>query len=141
MLLKRNNKASSVVEYAVLIVLFLVAIVAMNKQIKGAFMGRWKTLSDSFLGAEQVNPETVECMRYVPFNKNVNSGEGGWDAEIWYYKPAFDCCMDTHKKHCPPSAVGPFGKLVLAVCRNQEDMKGKKSCCADLCQEPDLCNF
>ena len=91
MFFKKNNRASSTIEYAVLVLLFIGAIVAMNKQVRRVFFGRWKSVGDSFGHGQQYDPnKTLECQRYA----NHSSDAGQWTWEIWYSQACYECCMD-----------------------------------------------
>ncbi|MDP8265175.1 MAG: hypothetical protein P9M12_06850 [Candidatus Aceula lacicola] len=134
MLFKKNSKASSTVEYAILIILFISAIIAMNQQVRRVFFGRWKVLGDIFGQSQQVSSNTTECMRYVPFDETANYGQGGWDAEQWYSLPCYDCCMDTDEAECPPLSDP-------TTCRAKSTMRGKKECCVSGCVTQECANL
>lgn len=94
--LRKNKKAASIIEYVVLIVMFLMAILLMQKQVVRVFFGRWKDMADTFGYGEQYDPtNTIDCRRYVPI-------DGGYaNQEIWYRAECFDCCIDTSETTCP----------------------------------------
>ena len=87
---RKQQRAVSTIEYVIVIVMFLTAILLMQKQIARAFFGRWKGLGDTFGQGGQYDPaRTVECQRVA--KRDFVGGLYG----RWYFSPAFDCCMET----------------------------------------------
>ena len=130
---QKKTKATSTIEYVILIVAFIAALIAMRTQIARTFMGRWKTLGDTFSQGRQYDPHrTWECGRYVP----RNSQDTGWDQEIWYEELCYQCCMETQLNNCkPPDTTfqGSLGKTGEG-CRNPDLTKNeKRECCARGC--------
>ncbi len=103
--MRKNRRGASIIEYAVLIVMFLAAILLMQKSIARTFFGRWKDAGDSFGSGEQYDPNlTKDCGRYVPYDPNV-----GWGSDVWYNAECYAVCRDnggsgsTCASNCPCS--------------------------------------
>ena len=120
MILRKTHRATSTVEYLIVIIIFVAAILLMQKQIARSFFGRWKDLGDGFGYGEQYDPQaTVDCGRYVNSETNV---------ETWYAQNCYECCFDVIAENC--IAQGFQGDLTS--CRNGSVLE-QKSCCAAGC--------
>ena len=131
-----SSKAASIIEYTVLIVMFVTAIFFMYKQIGRSIFGRWRDLGDSFGQGEQYDPDkTLECGRYVP--RVLHQGTWKWGTEMWYAQNCYQCCMSTYESTCPgfTSAGG-----TLNECREEEEALGKRDCCAKGCESSNCTN-
>lgn len=128
-----HQQAVSTIEYVVLVVLFLTAIVVMQKPIARAFFGRWKDLGDSIGQGEQYDPNaTTACGRYVEYHPDTNT----WGQEIWYLEKCYECCFDITMNACPNFHGGS-----LSSCR-QGTAFAQKDCCAKGCTSTTgQCNF
>lgn len=132
------------IEYIILFVMFLSAILVMHKQVGRVFLGRWKDLGDTFGYGEQYDVNaTVECGRYVPRVFNAAAQQNGWGNNVWYEQKCFECCRyinsqtGSYQQACqgfsPPSG--------LAACRSSALTEyGKSGCCAQGC-ESSSCSF
>ncbi len=128
------KEGSSTIEYIILIVMFLTAILVMQKQVARGFFGRWKNLGDTFGHGEQYDPNaTLECGRYVP-----RIGQTGWGTEIWYEQKCFECCRyvnaasGNYATSC--SGFNPAANS-LTNCRNSAlSDYNRHKCCAQGCQ-------
>jgi len=129
----KAKRAASTIEYALLIIMFLTAILLMKKQIARTFFGRWKDLGSSFGQGEQYDPNaTVDCGRYVAHSS------AGWNpTETWYLQKCYSCCLDVKTLSC--SDLAPAG---LTVCRAKiaSDPALGRECCAQACASAQ-CNF
>ena len=57
-----SKKAVSAIEYAVLLVIIMMALLFMQKYIVRAMAGRWKAVGESFSAGRQYDPRaTTEC--------------------------------------------------------------------------------
>ena len=132
MYLKNNNKASAIIEYTVLILLFIGAIVAMNNQVRRVFFGRWKESSDRFGHGQQYDPnKTLECRRYVAHDFET----GEWGLELWYDQICYACCMNKNG----PDSCGPNLNIGILGGTTLEEVRGygkefRRSCCARACE-------
>lgn len=151
-MLKRDRRYTigvSAVEYMILFVMFLAAILVMHKQVGRVFMGRWKDLGDSFGYGQQYDVNaTVECGRHVPRIFNAASQESAWGTEIWYGQKCFECCRYVNgatgnfEATCP-GFVAALGDT-LEECRSDTAHPsdyGKSTCCATGCKLAVNCNF
>ena len=103
---RKNNRAASIIEYVILIIMFLAAMLLMQKRIVRTFFDRWKQAGDTFSYGEQYDPNnTIECGRYV----NANN------PEVWYLESCYQDCMD---------GIG------TPACSGVSDKRG---CCATTC--------
>lgn len=124
----KNIRGSSVIEYIILIVMLLTAILVMQKQIARGFFGRWKNLGDTFGHGEQYDPTTtLECGRFVPRLPNPPY----WGNEIWYNQKPFDCCryINAAIGNYATSCSGFSGNV--ETCRNKPTEYEKTKCCAE----------
>jgi len=135
----QQHRGASVIEYIILIVMFLTAILVMQKQIARGMFGRWKSLGDTFGHGEQYDPATtLECGRHVP--RVSASGQTSWGNEIWYERKCFECCryINAATGNYAASCSGflPSGGT-LAECRSDTSHPsdyGKSTCCAQGCK-------
>jgi hypothetical protein len=133
---RKNNRAASIVEYAVLIIMFLAAIILMQKQIARTFFGRWKDMGDTFGYGElyDVNA-TLECGRYVPHSPS------GWGSEIWYLQKCYECCLETTNTTCNDFSSANAGNS-LSGCRGYGSALDQRGCCAKGCDKTTTnCSF
>lgn len=136
----RHDPGVSTIEYIILFVMFLSAILVMHKQVGRSFFGRWKDLGDTFGYGEQYDVNaTVECGRYVPRVFNVVTQQNVWGPDIWYEQKCFECCLYTNSQtgNYQQSCQGFFPSSGLAACRNSTlypTSYGKSGCCAQGCQ-------
>ncbi|MDD3374216.1 MAG: hypothetical protein PHY73_00640 [Candidatus Omnitrophica bacterium] len=140
---KKNKKASSVVEYSVLILLFIGAMIAMRHQIHRSFFGRWKETADRFGYGQQYDPaKTLECQRYAAHD----SSSGEWPWEIWYAQNCYACCIDKEGvSDCTEYGFnGSIQGVTADQCRKKPDEPqipwglSPHWCCATAC-ETDEC--
>ncbi len=88
------------IEYAMLIMIILSALLVMSGPIKRAFFGRWKTSGDSIAFGRQYDPKkTDSCVHY--------QGTAG-TMDIWYD----DRCFDAHRPQC----LAAVGDLAIVAC-------------------------
>jgi len=140
----KYKKAVSTIEYMTLFVLFLAAILVMQKSIARSFFGRWKDLGDSFGQGEQYDPRgTVECGRYTAVDLAT-----GWETTIWYWQPCYECCMDVSVAQDMCKNIFSFNGSVSDVdyCREGDathpaTVEHQRQCCAEHCNLPSKCNF
>lgn len=111
---QHSQRAASIVEYAVLFVMFLTAIMLMQKQIARAIFGRWKDLGDSFGYGQQYDPKkTIECASYTGYTTT-----GGWGSEVWYLVPCYESC---------------YKNIGGGACPGAPSI-AKRQCCANNCK-------
>ena len=61
-ILSRKSNGQAAIEYVVVIVIFLIALLVFQKYIVRAFSGRWKTVGDSIGDGRIYDPNhTLEC--------------------------------------------------------------------------------
>lgn len=140
--IRHHHRGASVIEYIILIVMFLTAILVMQKQIARGIFGRWKGLGDALGYGVQYDPATtLECGRHVPRLPNPPY----WGSEIWYEQKCFECCLyvnaatGNYATSCS-GFTNPVGPLGLTACRSLPTDSAKISCCAQGC-ESTSCNF
>lgn len=79
-----NKKATSTMEYVLLIIIILGALLLSQRYILRGFAGRWKAVGDSFGQGKQYDPtKTAECV----WSQNENK---------WYGPDCFDQYWNTH---------------------------------------------
>lgn len=133
---RKKNRGASIIEYVVLIVMFLAAILMMQKYIFRGLSGRWKEAGDTFSYGEQYQPgdpnnsqTTVDCQRFAMYNGQA------W-TERWYRAECYECCLYTNTTPClfwtAPNSV--------SVCRAFVNEDLKIQCCKAGCEHPS-CNF
>lgn len=130
---QKNCRAASIIEYAVLVIMFLAAILFMQKSVVRTLFGRWKDAGDTFSYGEQYDANTtIDCERYALYNTQ------GW-FEWWYSAKCYDCCMYSTNAACPdwPSSLG-WGP---SICRGFSNEGQKLHCCKTACANPAVCNF
>ena len=116
----RLKRASSIVEYMLVLMFLLGTVFVFQGYILRGFAGRWKSVGDVFGGGRQYDPKafneggTLECFFY---STNQDSGAGYWVATRCY-----EDCLRQGTPSCPFSVNG-FG--------NPGDM----SCCRDECDQ------
>ena len=96
MMIRRfNKKAAAVLEYTLLLVVFLSAVAVMNKYIFRGILGRWRSAGDSFGYGRQYDPsKTLECA-FDPITSQ------------WYAVGCWEVCID---------ACAPGNKACEAAC-------------------------
>jgi hypothetical protein len=128
---RKDRRAASIIEYAVLIIMFLAAILLMQKHIVRTFFGRWKDAGDTFSYGEQYDANTtIDCQRYAWHNSQ------GWH-ETWYSGKCYDCCIYSNSGSCPDWIAG----FVPDTCRNFINDDQKQHCCKTACANQTVCNF
>lgn len=120
----------------VLVVLFLGAILVMQKQIARVFYGRWQSMGDGFAHGQQYDPQkTLECRRYVSYND-----EGEVTLDLWYSQVCYTCCMDKDStSDCTAEGFnGSIQGVTADQCRTNNPMipygAGDRWCCATACE-------
>jgi len=89
----RQKQAASVLEYTLLVMVILSAVLVTQKYVVRGFAGRWKQMGDSFGLGKQYDPrKTIECTYSDDFN-------------TWYDK---DCYERDLKMNYPPCYSGCF---------------------------------
>ena len=131
---RKEKKAVSTIEYIIVIVMFIAAILLMHKQISRSFFGRWKDLGNNFGQGEQYDPHrTTECGRYV------DPLTGG---EIWYWQPCYECCIYTGvlSDTCENQFSFVGGASAVEQCRIGA-VDEQRKCCAQGCASSNKCDF
>ena len=128
---QKNNRAASAIEYVILLIMFLAAILLMQKQIARTFFGRWKDMGDTFGYGELYDPHaTLECGRYVPHTPT------GWGNELWYREDCYECCMDETGSCADFQVLDGHNE---DYCRGLSDDLSKRDCCARGCDMTEEC--
>ena len=80
-----STKAGSILEYIMVLMVVIAALMLMQKYIVRAFAGRWQSTGDSFGYGRQYDPAKTK--------------ERAWSAreKIWYDKPCYDACYENSK--------------------------------------------
>ena len=79
--LRLKGHGASTIEYTMMIVVLLAAIIVMQKYILRGFVGRWKATGDTYGFGRQFNPKkTTEC----GYDMNINR---------WYLIPSVESCV------------------------------------------------
>ena len=92
----KGSGGSAVMEYAVFIIIILMALYFMKTPILRAFHGRWKTAGDSFAFGRQYDPKgTAACTRDTATRR-------------WYDER----CFDNRRSVCDTQA----GDAAIAAC-------------------------
>ena len=92
----KNKKATSTIEYAMLIIIIMSAVLLSQRYILRGFAGRWKAAGDAFGQGKQYDPKkTVECA----WSQQANAwyGPDCFD-QAWKnsnYQLAYDNCVST----------------------------------------------
>ncbi|MDP8265725.1 MAG: hypothetical protein P9M07_02130 [Candidatus Aceula meridiana] len=136
---RHKKKAFSTLEYTACIVFIIASLMIMRKPIARIFMGRWKTLGDSFMHGQQLDYDpnvTRECGQYVPI---VDPEELPlvWGDPVWYNYRCYECCMDRIGPTTCPAGLATAADLL--GCRAEADPLLRRACCADACKDED-CN-
>ena len=114
----KYKKASSIIEYMVVVLFILAALFVFQYYISRGLAGRWKAVGDTFGGGRQYDPKaynqggTLECFYYG----NENSGN-------WIASQCYEDCLRGKNPGCTISRSGGFG--------NPGDM----GCCRGQCSE------
>ena len=128
-ILNKNSKGQAVIEFTVLILFVVFALVIMQKYAARSLAGRWKTVGDSFGSGRQYSyGKTLQC-DYDP------------DFDVWYnvvcYEEQCDCTSDLavigERCDCkdPPCTVCNQAKAYwVDKCRHCK----KHDCKVDACQ-------
>lgn len=58
-MIKINRKASLLIEYTMVIIIFIAALVCMQVYMKRAICGRWRKSADVFGGGRQYEPNVT----------------------------------------------------------------------------------
>jgi len=140
--IRQHHRGASVIEYIILIVMFLTAILVMQKQIARGIFGRWKGLGDALGHGVQYDPATtLECGRHVPRVYNSATQQTTWGTEIWYEQNCFDCCRYANAvTGTLATQCSGFTSSELAYCRNRPTGYEITGCCAQKCQTTN-CSF
>lgn|SRR3989338_3241938 len=101
----KQKKASSIIEYMIVVLFFLAALFVFQNYIIRGFAGRWKAVGDIFGSGRQYDPK--------PYNK-------GGTLECFYYSgtPGFWVATQCYEK-CLRNTVGFGNPQSVGDCRVQ----------------------
>ena len=106
----KTKKASSIVEYMIVVMFLLAVFFVFQNYIVRGFSGRWKAVGDSFGGGQQYDPKsyaqggTLECFYYT----NQLNAAG---ARYWVETRCYEDCLRARNGFGDPAA--------MAACRGQ----------------------
>ncbi len=116
-----RNHAVSALEYTMLLVIILSALLVAQKYIVRAMAGRWKEVGDSFGVGRQYDPKkTIECV---------------WSEEqnTWYGAGCFKDMFNSAYSSCRTACYSKF--KLLGICGGASGCNRNSSCCDSECSQ------
>lgn len=103
----RQKRATSILEYTILLVIVLAAFLVTQKYIVRGFAGRWKQVGDSFGYGLQYDPKkTAECVWHA---NPANAALGNWYSPSCfeqYYDSNYNAKYNSCITHCSTMGQG-----------------------------------
>ena len=91
---KAKNRAEAVIEYMALIMFFLTALWLFDTHIVSGFVGRWKTVGDSFDHGREFDPRTTKNSAFDSVYHNM------WYDEKCFFSKGCDCLHTDYDPAC-----------------------------------------
>ncbi len=140
-----NNRAVTIVEYVMLVVVIVGALYVMKPYISRAFHGRWKATGDAFgFGRQYQAGRTFDCTYY-----QLNPDYGVWYDDACYAQAIVSCgpgltpcsTVPSPRGECPPAPCRPGDidcencwRIICAeatkdyCCEKNEEKPGHSNC-------------